>query len=336
LRYLEGQGVPKDRVKGIEYIKKAAAQGKIGAINKLKELGEDAQNTTADAMRASANSTPASVTTSEPQEPIALQSAGSIEANSNEGNKNAAETSGRMPSDESVEQAIKTFQSESDEKKLQTLRAWIKNSETGDVASQFNLGNLYYGWCIGFLNPDTDTQWEKSVLKAVGFDVSRTDKAIRKQLGERAIQLITRVAEKGSAYAQVFLGHVFVRGDIVPENREKATEWFRKAAMQGDMAGQSALGGMLYLNRQFSESLKWEQRAAEQGDGAASVVIAQYYAIEKNDGIEAYRWTAIAASQGDTNASHILEQMRTAKSLTPAQTSDAERRTSSFKLSNPP
>ncbi|MGP8201082.1 MAG: tetratricopeptide repeat protein [Limisphaerales bacterium] len=40
LRYLEGQGVPKDNAKGIEYLKKAAAQGKIGAINKLKELGQ--------------------------------------------------------------------------------------------------------------------------------------------------------------------------------------------------------------------------------------------------------------------------------------------------------
>ena len=51
-------------------------------------------------------------------------------------------------------------------------------------------------------------------------------------------------AEQGDAVAQYSLGVVYYSGDSVPQDYEKAFEWFTKSAEQDDARAQNDLGAM--------------------------------------------------------------------------------------------
>src|SRR5262249_31805490 len=99
--------------------------------------------------------------------------------------------------------------------------------------------------------------------------------------------------------AQSYLGVMYAAGQGVPQDHAEAVKWFRKAADQGDLAGQAGLG-LAYAN----------------GEGVPQ------------DHILAYMWLNLAA----TRASGALERDfvvknrdRIAQTMTPAQLAEAQR-----------
>lgn len=217
---------------------------------------------------------------------------------------------------------------------VQSFLKLSRDAASGDISSQLNLGVVYYDWCKNFLEPTTDRNALKEVLKTADFDITRTDIAIRKELGERAMQVWTQTAERGNADAQLKLGAVFLEGVITPKNPDKAIEWIRKAAEQGNMDAQAGVGTLLYQSGKYSESLKWLQRAAEQGDGGSSYQIGAYYQLQRTDVIEGYRWFLIAVSQGAKSGVAVRDALE--KVMTASQIAEATRRAGSFKLAYVP
>lgn len=61
--------------------------------------------------------------------------------------------------------------------------------------------------------------------------------------------VVLQQAEKGSAEAQYKLGNLFLEGWVVPKDRKKAAEWFRKSAEQGYAKSQYHLGLIYMLDR---------------------------------------------------------------------------------------
>jgi uncharacterized protein len=78
-----------------------------------------------------------------------------------------------------------------------------------------------------------------------------------------AMPLWKKAAEAGYAPAQVWLGEILDKG----EEDEQAVEWYRKAAAQGDAAGEYGLGGMYAkgegVKKDFEQARLYFQRAAE-------------------------------------------------------------------------
>lgn len=68
-----------------------------------------------------------------------------------------------------------------------------------------------------------------------------------KTTSRTTVNLITSLANSGRAEAQHALAHLYLNGDGVEQNYEKALEWFGKAADQGHADAQNNLG-MMYAD----------------------------------------------------------------------------------------
>ena len=82
------------------------------------------------------------------------------------------------------------------------------------------------------------------------------------------------MAEGGSAPAQFNLVPLFYDGRGVPQDFERATEWFGKAADQGYASAQRNLGEMYFsgkgLKRDYVQSYKWFSLCAASGNQTCS------------------------------------------------------------------
>jgi hypothetical protein len=99
--------------------------------------------------------------------------------------------------------------------------------------------------------------------------------------------------------AQCVVGQVYLKGEGVPNDQEKALQWFRKAAEAGNMEGQRNLGHLF-----------------AQGQGTPV------------DAVEAYQWLSVAAKQGDKVAVEELADL--AKKLTQNQLRQGQERAAAF------
>jgi uncharacterized protein len=116
----------------------------------------------------------------------------------------------------------------------------------------------------------------------------------------------TRLAEKGEAWAQCYVGFMYAVGDGVPQDAKAAAEWYRKAAEQG-VALCQLLVGFKYAK----------------GEGVPQ------------DDVQAYMWFELAAaafpqgskdSQEKSNHDQAVKHRDiTASRMTEAQIAEAQR-----------
>jgi TPR repeat protein len=120
------------------------------------------------------------------------------------------------------------------------------------------------------------------------------------------MEMLYRAANGGYAPAQVKLGYILDQS----EENEKAIEWFRKAALQGNADAQYGLGSMYAkgdgVEKKFSEAIEWIKKAADQGHRLAIRTYAT--ALEHGElGLSANEtetllWFKKAAEEGDSVA----------------------------------
>ena len=124
------------------------------------------------------------------------------------------------------------------------------------------------------------------------------------------------MAEQGDANAQYNLGLLYALGQGVPQDFERAAEWYEKAAEQGVAAAQYNLG-VIYANGQgvpqnVTEARQWFAQAAEQGVAQAEDSLGYFYGsgqgIPKNFA-EAEKWYRRAAEKGIASAQFNLGVM---------------------------
>ena len=145
-------------------------------------------------------------------------------------------------------------------------------------------------------------------------------------------------AEAGSGAAMVLMGVMSQRGLGAPPDEAGAQAWYRKAAATGDPRG-AALAGLPIVTRvpvpavpaeprdarsqhnlaarlerekKYDEAMLWYQRAADQGDGASAMNLAQMYEKGigvKPDAAEAMRRYRRLADQGDGESRYRLARL---------------------------
>jgi TPR repeat protein len=120
-----------------------------------------------------------------------------------------------------------------------------------------------------------------------------------------AMPPLRKAADAGNAQAQAMLAEIFAQSDSGAE----AVAYYRKAALQGNAAGEFGLGAMLAggegAPKDVAEGRKWITRAAEQGHKQAINELALAYMngnldipAETRGGDEAMRWIRAAADNG--------------------------------------
>jgi hypothetical protein len=110
----------------------------------------------------------------------------------------------------------------------------------------------------------------------------------------------------------------------------EAEQWGRKAAEQGDAAGQYNLG-LYYLDavgvaRDTAEAAKWFRKAAEQGNPYAQINLGVCLFMGEGvakDYVEGHKWLNLASARGGENAKRAKPSA--AQQMTPKQIAGASR-----------
>jgi TPR repeat protein len=129
------------------------------------------------------------------------------------------------------------------------------------------------------------------------------------------------VAKEGNSEAQLIVGKMYMIGQRVAVDPDRAMKWYRAAADQGNPDAQFFLGAMYLLpQKDIPEGLKWLKLSAQQGMQDAQFLLGMAYFKGQNfahDFVQAYMWLQLAAAQGgDFYQSQLNEA---AKQMTPEQ-----------------
>lgn len=149
-----------------------------------------------------------------------------------------------------------------------------------------------------------------------------------------ALNWYQKAAAQGNVRAEHALGVMHVFGQGVNVDYAEAVKWFTKAAEKGDIDSQYSLGVRYvkgdHVEQNFAEAVKWFTMAANQGQPDSQVSLGRRYmngeGVQK-DVVEAYKWFLVAGDYW--SAAGIRDEL--ARSLTPEQIAEAQKRADAFK-----
>ncbi len=130
---------------------------------------------------------------------------------------------------------------------------------------------------------------------------------------------------------------MYLKGQAVKQNYQKAFIWIQKVAKQGFPQAQALLGtlysGGLGVKQNYKKAFVWTQKAAEQGFPLAQYNLGIMYHNGhgvKQDMQKASIWTEKAAKQGDANAQKYLSDMSSQSQVTSQNDQQAVKVAESF------
>jgi TPR repeat protein len=146
-------------------------------------------------------------------------------------------------------------------------------------------------------------------------------------------------AQKGDPEAAFYLGWMYDNADGVGHDDAEAARWYRRAADDGYAPAQHYLG-LIYadgegVGQDLDEAAKWFRRAALQGNPGAQYSLGVMYrdgvAVDK-DPVEALKWLTLAVQGAtpDDNEEAASAHEALARSLSPEQLAEADRRARAF------
>jgi hypothetical protein len=164
------------------------------------------------------------------------------------------------------------------------LMELVAAANEGDVDSQLDLAEMYYG-----------------------------GEGLKKDYAE-ALKWYRKAADKRDSLAQFWMGRLYERGEGVPMDSRAAVNWYRQSADQNLAMAQYALAVALYngtgIEKNQAQAAHWFRRAALQGDADAQYNLSLQYkygiGVEKDEK-QALEWVQKAAAQGHENARNALQ-----------------------------
>ena len=145
------------------------------------------------------------------------------------------------------------------------------------------------------------------------YTLAEALEALKRQDYKTAATAYKELVEKGDADAQVGLGMLYMTGQGVEKDINRAIEWFRLAAAQGNRFAQNKLGEQYKIGegveRDYAQAYKWFKLSADQGFATAQSNMGQLYQFGLGvtaDEDEALKWFKLAADQGNSLAKSSL------------------------------
>lgn len=177
-------------------------------------------------------------------------------------------------------------------------------SQKGDLKASFNLGRIYYEGQRG-LEKNFDI-----ALKYFFLAASRYWKR-----DGRAADGTKNGADKTAAEAAGFIGRMYLRGDGVVQNFDKAKAWFERGKSHGDAQSQWGLGLMLLnghgVRRNVKLAVELLKSSADQDYAPAQVQMGRLFLDQGNqeDVKTANYLFELAARYGNIEAWYYLAEM---------------------------
>jgi len=183
----------------------------------------------------------------------------------------------------------------------------------------FLLGRCYYyGAGVEKDYSKAFASFEKSAKLGFGKakdylgDCYRNGQGVEKDLYEAARWYKDAADNNGTANAAHSLAFMYMNGEGVPENEKKAVDYFMIAAEGGIIQAQRIIAQEYVsgdiLNRDYEAARVWMEKAANQGDAQAQLMLGRYYVSDfgYNDDQKAFEWFEKAAEQGDAEAEYTV------------------------------
>lgn len=139
---------------------------------------------------------------------------------------------------------------------------------------------------------------------------------------ETAFQESHPLAKQGNGLAQTTLGILYIRGLGIEKDFKKAIYWFKKAALNKDIARKAqarseAMLGVIYqegkgVAKDYHKAVKWYKKASKKGDPSAQGILSTMYAtgkgVKKNF-VKALKWSTISAELGYSQAETVRDML---------------------------
>ncbi len=126
---------------------------------------------------------------------------------------------------------------------------------------------------------------------------------------DRALYYTRKAANQGYNSAIYNLGLFYFNGEGVEKDIDKASSYFKQAAMQGNAAAQFFYGACLSIDSTSTDQAYfWIQKAADQGYIPAFAVVAEQ-ALQQEDYVKALKYAQMAADEGDAQGMGMLATM---------------------------
>ncbi|KFA63019.1 hypothetical protein S40285_07241 [Stachybotrys chlorohalonatus IBT 40285] len=177
-------------------------------------------------------------------------------------------------------------------------------SQKGDAKASYNLGRIYYEGQRGL---DQNFELARKYFFLVALRYWRRD---GRQV-ENPKPEIQRTAGKAAGY----IGRMYLRGDGMPQNFDKAITWFERGISEGDAQSQYGLGLMLLngygIQSNVPRATELLRVAAEQDYGAAQVQMGRLWLDQggQEDVRIANNNFELAARHNDIEAFYYLAEM---------------------------
>jgi uncharacterized protein len=139
-------------------------------------------------------------------------------------------------------------------------------------------------------------------LLSAAADLESAKRAYEQKDYATALKEFTPLAEQGNAWAQLFLGRMYMMGQGVLKDPDQAIKWFKASASQGNADAQFFLGAMYLLpQKDIGEGVKWLRLSAEQGNQDAQYLLGKAYMQGgkelPRDPVQGDMWLRLAAEQ---------------------------------------
>ncbi len=146
-------------------------------------------------------------------------------------------------------------------------------------------------------------------------------------------------ANSGDAASQVLVGDKYA----AVQDYKSAADWYRKAADQGNVAGEIHLADLYRdgkgLARDKTQAAEWYRKAADQGDTGAQGTLGTLYAygmgVPKSDA-DAYFWFDLAATaSGPNQARYVANRQNVGTRITADELAAVQERVAKWKAEHP-
>ena len=172
---------------------------------------------------------------------------------------------------------------------------------SGDFGATFQLGKHYY---------DAPRGYKRNLRKAQRqfMKIARAYWGKDGKVSAKAPKGIEKTAGKAAAY----IGRMFLRGEGMEQNFEKAMTWFKRGVANGDAYAQYHLGVMYRdgygVQQDGPRAATFFKTAAEQGLAIAQSAVGVLF-LDQGDIETAGRYFELAASAGVTEAFYYLAEL---------------------------
>lgn len=128
---------------------------------------------------------------------------------------------------------------------------------------------------------DVKAQRALARLYNYGVENYETGEIILKKDKEKAFEWYQKAALNGDAKSQWFVGIMYFRGEGIEQDYKKAAEWYEKSAMQGDASAQLDLAEMYrngkVIDQNLPKAFEWFEKAALNGIDSAQLNVGIMY-----------------------------------------------------------